>query len=113
MHDLAEHTGTLLALISSMAGIIGIFIGGFVMDFRHRLKKMEERQTKLREEVLPDEYVKKDSIEELKGSIDNFTEQFYLFMKSCHEGNCFMAQVFRLAQSGAIEMPPAKGGENA
>jgi hypothetical protein len=91
---LHEHTGAFIGIISFMASVIGIGIGAFLTDLRYRLKNVEDRQSKLREEILPEEYVRKDALEEIKEHIGLFLKSFEKFMQDCHDGKCTMARIY-------------------
>ena len=96
VHDLAEHTPTLISALKVAGAIINYLLLLIFGYFWYRLGKVEERQSILREETLPDEYVKVDAMkefkDEVKGSVNRLGDALHEFMESCRKGECAIAR---------------------
>jgi Na+-translocating ferredoxin:NAD+ oxidoreductase RnfG subunit len=101
--ELQNHTGTLTVLVGWLAGICGIFIGAATTLIWRRITKVEDRQAKLREEVLPQLITKDDfnqGVEVLKEVAQVFVARVETFMTACSEGKCFMAKMIQIYHGG-------------
>ena len=58
-----------------------------------RINRMEERQRELREETLPNQYIRKDGVEALQFSINKLAESFEGFRQHCLDGKCVLARI--------------------
>ena len=116
--EVAGHPGT----ASTIMGVMGLIIGALAMAayhyFKDRLAKVEERQNKLRDEVLPTLMTRedmKDAIGVLEKVGFAFVERVEHFMTACHSGECSMAVLVKnfMAPNSGEEVPPrrtARGG---
>lgn len=94
--ELENHTGTLIVLVGFMSGTIGVLVGALASYAWKRIGRMEERQSDLREKVLPQLITKEDfnrGIETLQTIGQAFVARVESFMTTCSEGKCFMARV--------------------
>lgn len=112
--DLTEHTGTLVALLSALAGVCALLIGVIykvmmrialtlkedildmiaklddrVGDVWEEIGKIRDRQERLREE-LPEKYLRLEGpgYRVLIDGIHEIKEHFNAFTKDCRNGKC-------------------------
>lgn len=112
LSEVARHPGT----ASTVMGVMGVVIGALAMAayhyFKDRLARVEERQNKLRDEVLPNLITKadmKDAIGVLEKVGFAFVERVEHFMTACHSGECSMAVLVKKFIVASDE-PERRGG---
>ncbi len=92
--ELANHTSGLTTLVGIMGIIIGALLMGAYNYFQKRLGKVEARQEKLRDEILPN-LITKDDLKTVVDTLEKvgnaFVERVEAFMGACHSGECSMA----------------------
>ncbi len=96
--EFQNHTGGLTTLVGIMGIIIGALLMGAFNYFQRRLGRVEDRQEKLREEVIPT-LITKDDLKEIIGTLEKvgtaFVERVEAFMTACHSGECSMAVLIK------------------
>jgi hypothetical protein len=97
--ELQNHTGGLTVLIGWLAGMLGIFVGVLATIVWKKICRMEDRQTDLREKVLPQLISKEDfnaGVAVLQEIGQVFVSRVETFMTACSEGKCFMAKMVQV-----------------
>jgi len=88
VHDMAEHTTTILWILQGLVALVNFLMVAILGYGWKRINRIEDRQEKLREETLPNDYVRKDGLVEIDKKIDILFEKLDHFMEDCRKGLC-------------------------
>ncbi len=95
LSDLAEHTGTLIAIIGILGAAVAYGIKRTLDELKEMWKTIGEimdRQMALRER-LPVEYLRKDDLIDLKQMLSDISVRLNIFMDDCRKGECVMGRI--------------------